>query len=145
MRRSSGPTGFTPADPGRHMDCCEIHIERTHQPLARRAQIARSLRERLVGLLGRSVLPEGAGLILLACHSIHTVGMQFAIDAVFVDDRWTVLRIAKALPPWRMSPMVWGAVAVVELPAGAAQQAQLETGDRLVLQPVSSQNPLDRT
>ena len=127
------------------MDSCEIHIERTRRPLARRAQIARSLRERLVGLLDRSALPEGEGLVLLACHSIHTVCMRFAIDAVFVDGRWKVLRICKALPPWRMSPIVWGAAAVVELPAGATEQAQLEAGDRLVLAPVSSQNPLDRS
>ena len=122
----------------------EIQVERIGQIVARRAQIARSLRERLVGLLGRSVLPEGEGLVLLACHSIHTVCMRFAIDAVFVDGRWKVLRICKALPPWRMSPIVWGAAAVVELPAGAAQRAHLEVGDRLVLKAVSSQNPLDK-
>lgn len=123
---------------------CEIRVERTGQVVAHRAQIARSLRERLVGLLDRSVLPEGEGLILLACHSIHTVCMRFSIDAVFVDGRWRVLRICNALPPWRMSPMVWGAAAVVELPAGAAQRAQLAVGDRLVLQPVLEQNPLDK-
>src|SRR3989338_9922189 len=98
----------------------EIRMERTNEPLANRAQIARSLRERLVGLLGRSVLPEGEGLVLLACHSIHTVCMRFAIDAVFVDGRWKVLHISKALPPGRMSPIVWRAKAVVELPANAA-------------------------
>lgn len=121
---------------GGRMDCCEIRIERTNQPLARRAETARSLRERMVGLLGRSALPEGEGLILLACHSIHTVFMRFAIDAVFVDGRWKVLHICKALPPGRMSPIVWRAKAVVELPAGAAERAQLEAGDRLVLKPV---------
>ena len=122
-----------------------LQIERTGEILANRAHIARSLRERLVGLLDRSALPEGEGLVLLACHSIHTVCMRFAIDAVFVDGRWNVLRICNAMPPWRISPIVWGAKAVVELPAGAAGHAQLEAGDRLVLQPVSSQNPLDRT
>ncbi|MDP3703229.1 MAG: DUF192 domain-containing protein [Candidatus Omnitrophota bacterium] len=119
-------------------------MARTNETLAHRAQMARSLRDRLVGLLGRSVLPEGEGLILLACRSIHTVCMRFAIDAVFVDGRWRVLRICKALPPWRMSPIVWRATAVIELPAGAAQQAHLAVGDRLVLQPVLEQNPLDK-
>src|SRR3989338_7877456 len=122
----------------------EIQVERIGQIVARRAQIARSLRERLVGLLGRSVLPEGEGLVLLACHSIHTVCMRFAIDAVFVDGRWKVLRICKALPPGRMSPIVWRAKAVVELPANAAQRAPLEAGGRPGLEAVSSQNPLDK-
>jgi uncharacterized membrane protein (UPF0127 family) len=118
------------------MDQCEIRIERTNRLLASRVQIARSLRERLVGLLDRHVLPEGEGLILLACRSIHTVFMRFPIDAVFVDGRWKVLRVCNVLRPWRMSPIVWRAAAVVELPAGAAQEAHVEIGDRLVLKPV---------
>ena len=117
----------------------EIRVARTNETLAHRAQIARSLRERMVGLLGRRVLPEGEGLILLACRSIHTVCMRFAIDAVFVDRRWIVLRIAKALPPWRMSPMVWGAAAVIELPAGTVGRARLAIGDRVVLEPVGAE------
>ena len=122
--------------PQSHREIVQIRVARTNETLAHRAQIACSLRERLVGLLGRRALDDGEGLVLLACRSIHTICMRFSIDAVFVDGRWKVLRICHVLPPWRISPMVWRATAVVELPAGAAQQAQLEIGDQLVLEPV---------
>ena len=124
------------------MERCEIWIARAKVPLASRAQMARSLRDRLVGLLGRSVLDEGEGLILLTCRSIHTIGMRFAIDAVFVDGRWQVVHICNALPPWRMSPIVWRASAVVELPAGTVGRTHLAVGDRVVLEPVGGKIPL---
>ena len=90
---------------------------------------------RMVGLLGRHVLEEGEGLILSACHSIHTAFMRFPIDVVFVDHAWTVVRVWKALPPWRVTPWVGRAQAVVELPAGTLGKAGLVVGDQLLVEP----------
>ena len=111
-------------------------MARTNEALATHAQIARSLIPRMVGLLGKSSLEEGAGLVLMACRSIHTVGMRFAIDAVFVDRAWAVVAIRKSLPPWRMTPLILRAHAVIELPAGTVERTHLVIGDRVLLEPV---------
>jgi uncharacterized protein len=62
--------------------------------------------ERLVGLLGRRSLPAGCGLLLSPCNAVHTLGMRFPIDIVFIDSAWRVLRTVAAVPPGRLS--VWG-------------------------------------
>jgi len=122
----------------------QIRVARTQQPLAHRAPMACSLADRLVGLLNRSRLDEGEGLILTACRSIHTCFMRFAIDAIFVDRAWRVVAIRKSLAPWRMTPIVLRAQAVVELPAGTVARARLVVGDQLVVEPLDGQNRLDK-
>lgn len=113
-----------------------ICVGNPSRPLATRARIAQSLADRVVGLLGRDGLGEGEGLILPACRSIHTAFMRFTIDAVFVDRRWRVIRLWQALPPWRVTPIIWRAQAVIELPPGTVERVGLAVGDRLALQRV---------
>ena len=88
---------------------------------------------RAVGLLGRRGLAEGAGMWLHPCRGIHTLGMRFPIDVIFLDRRFVVVRVCPGLRPWRMVPFVWRARSVVELPAGAAEG--VEVGDQLRLEP----------
>ena len=97
--------------------------------LASRLLEPRTALGRAVGLLSRSELPEGTGMWLHPCRSIHTLGMRFPIDAVFVDRRRVVVRVYPRLQPWRVVPFVLRARGVVELPAGAAQDVAL--GDEL--------------
>ena len=82
---------------------------------------------RLRGLLGRSGLPSGEGMLLRPASSIHTGFMRFAIDAVFLDQNDRVLKVAAELPPWRMAACK-GSRAVLELPAGEAERRGLEPG-----------------
>lgn len=78
---------------------------------------ARSFTARLCGLLGRSGLDADAGLYLPGCRSIHTFGMSYAIDVLFVDRCGHVLKRIDALSPWRIA-ICLRADGVVELPAG---------------------------
>ncbi|KAA0911679.1 DUF192 domain-containing protein [Pusillimonas sp. ANT_WB101] len=78
---------------------------------------ARSFFTRLFGLLGRPRLDAHTGLYLPGCRSIHTFGMAYTIDVLFVDRYGHVLRRIDALPPWRVAICV-RANGVVELPAG---------------------------
>ena len=92
------------------------------QELAGAADLARGLWQRARGLLGRRGLARGEGLIIQPCDSVHTLGMRFPLDALYVDggpEGGKVLRVCR-LPPWRVGPWVRGARTVVELPAGAA-------------------------
>jgi len=106
--------------------------------VAFRATIAQSVLRRMIGLLGRRSLASGEALILPGCRSIHTWFMQFPIDVIFVDRQWRVVAIRQALPPWRLSPIVWQGWAVVELAAGSLQQSRVAVGDRLLLEPVEA-------
>ena len=73
---------------------------------AARVAVAVSMGARLRGLLGRRSLPAGEGLLIVRCGSIHTVGMRFAIDVVFLDRAWQVCRVHRDVRPGRL--MVWG-------------------------------------
>jgi hypothetical protein len=87
---------------------------------------------RLRGLLGRSPLATGQGLMLRPSGSIHTWFMRYPIDALFLDRDLRVLRVASDLPPWRMAARR-KAKAVLELRAGEAARNRIECGDQLVL------------
>lgn len=85
------------------------------------------------GLMLRRELPSGHGLLLSdPTGSIHTFFMRFAIDIVFLDDDLRVLRVARAVKPWRMT-RERGAKRMLELTAGEAERAGIEAGMRLVL------------
>ena len=92
-----------------------------------RCLLAETPLARLRGLLGRSDLPAGEGLLLRPAGSIHTAFMRFSIDAVFLDRADRVLKVAHELPPWRMAGCR-GARAVLELPAGEAAKQGLRAG-----------------
>jgi uncharacterized membrane protein (UPF0127 family) len=84
---------------------------------------------RMRGLLGRTELPRGEGILLRPCGSIHTFFMRFSIDAVFVDRDGKVVGVERELKPWRTARHR-GAKAVLELAAGAA--AGIDAGASLV-------------
>jgi uncharacterized membrane protein (UPF0127 family) len=80
---------------------------------------------RLRGLLGRAA-PHP--LLVVPARSVHTCGMRFAIDAVFLDAGLRVVRVV-TLRPWRFAS-ARGARAVLELPAGEAERLGLRPGCR---------------
>ena len=97
-----------------------------------RCAVADHLWARMRGLLGRSDLTQGEGVILRPAGSIHTFFMRFPIDVVFLgaDDR--VLEVVPHLAPWRAAG-VKGARAVLELAAGEADARGIRAGSKLTL------------
>jgi len=77
------------------------------------AHVARSRRARLLGLALLRDLPPGRALLIPACRSVHTVGMRFAIDVLFLDDRGGPLREVRGLQPFRVARCP-GAAAALE-------------------------------
>lgn len=117
-----------------------IRVQGAPEAFAGEARLARSMWQRMVGLLNRSSLGRGEALILPHCRSVHTCFMRFPIDVVLVDGGWRVVAVYPDLLPWRMIPYVWTAKAVIELPSGAASQAQVAPGAQLVVEPATPQN-----
>ncbi len=106
----------------------------TGRVVLKKVTAARSLWQRSVGLLGRSGLEESEALWLEPCSGIHTLGMRFSVDALFLSREGRVLRVAAHVPPWRMLMPVLRCRAVVEMPAGAAGRLGICEGSRYVLE-----------
>ncbi len=108
--------------------------------LAAELESADSLWARFMGLMGRPVLPPGAGLWLPASNGIHMMFMRFAIDAVFVgkpgaDGSRPVLSVHERLPAWRgLVPLVRHANGVLELPVGTIVASGTVVGDRIAIE-----------
>jgi uncharacterized protein len=85
------------------LDGCDVRC--AHDPLAR-----------LLGLAWLRALPAGGGLLLPRTRSIHTFGMRFALDLIWLDREHRVVRVDRDVPPWRFRSCR-EARAVVELPS----------------------------
>ena len=82
---------------------------------------------RIRGLLGRKRLEEGEGILITPCFSIHTWGMGFPIDLLFLSRKKEILKIVQNLPPFRMA-ICWKAHMVLELPAGKGMACRIGEG-----------------
>ena len=102
--------------------------------LASSARTARSFWLRLVGLLGRSSLESGEALVLQPCNSIHTAFMRFAIDVLYLDRSGRVVKAVSSLKPFRLSGVLRGGDAVIELPSGVIATTDTAVGDELVFE-----------
>jgi len=101
--------------------------------VADQVRIANTFWQRLRGLLGTRLLPLGQGLIIKPCNSVHTFGMGYPIDVLFVDGNHCIIKIVENMLPSKMS-MSSGSQYVVELPAGTAHRTACCVGDILEYQ-----------
>ncbi|MFT5242020.1 MAG: uncharacterized membrane protein (UPF0127 family) [Kiritimatiellia bacterium] len=100
-----------------------------------RIETAFSMRARMKGLLGRSALPEGTGMYIRPCSSIHTFAMHFTIDVVFVNTDLRVVTIQRRLSPNRMLLGGKGARGVIEFQSGWLAEDALQVGECVSLNP----------
>ena len=109
-------------------------FNRTRQtPLATSLAVADTHWTRLRGLLG--LRPDdfrnGHGLWITPCHGVHTLGMGFPIDVVYLDRERTVVLVESELKPWRFAPIRAQATSVLELPSRTATQTSTTVGDKI--------------
>src|SRR5262249_14989284 len=103
--------------------------------LASHVELADSPRARRRGLLKRDKLNPGQGLWIFPTQAIHTFGMRFPIDVVFIDRQLRVKRIYHRLAPFRLTSLVWSAQSVLELPSGSLAGTNTSVGDELQISP----------
>ncbi|MFN0106435.1 MAG: DUF192 domain-containing protein [Bryobacteraceae bacterium] len=94
------------------------------------ADIADTSQKRRTGLLKRSNLAAGEGLWIVPCEAVHTFGMNFPIDVVYLSKQKKVLKIRDNMKKSRMS-LCLRAHSVLELPAGHAAETGTVVGDQL--------------
>jgi hypothetical protein len=114
----------------RPMRLLRVHNQSRDTKLADRALIADNSKTRKTGLLKHDRLESGEGLWITPCEGIHTVGMKFPIDVLFLDKKRKVVKIRAAMPRWRMAASLF-AHSVLELPSGTAHATQTTSGDQL--------------
>src|SRR5260370_799199 len=102
--------------------------------LAHRVEVADHGATRRKGLLGRSGLPAGQGLWIVPCESVHTFGMKFPIDLVYLDRKKKVKKVRSDVQPWRLSACL-SAHSVLELASGTINTTRTRPGDRLEFSP----------
>jgi len=83
----------------------------------RRVPVAATRRARLLGLALLDRDSAGAGLLIPGCRSVHTFGMRFALDLVFLDGAMVPVSVRRRVPPHRLA-LERRARSVLELPAG---------------------------
>lgn len=88
---------------------------------------------RLRGLLGLAPgdFRNGNGLWIVPCHGVHTLGMGFPIDVVYLDHEMTVIHVQSQLRPWRFAPVRAQARSVLELPCHTVAETGTVVGDRI--------------
>jgi len=95
-----------------------------------RCAVASTPFARLKGLLGRSGLPPGEGILIRPTSGVHTAFMRFPIDVVFLDRSLRVLSVRADVRPWRAVAQR-GARAALELASGEAARRGIGAGDEL--------------
>ncbi len=106
--------------------------------LATKVRKADSFLTRVVGLLKRKKLGPEEGLWLVPSKGIHTIGMKFPIDVIFLDKENKVVSVIPGLAPNRATGIHLSAHSALELPNGTIIKSHTEVGDQLDVSMVSS-------
>jgi len=109
-------------------------FNRTRQAhLATALAVADTHWARLRGLLGLATddFRHCSGLWITPCHGVHTLGMGFPIDVLYLDHGLKVVRIQSDVRPWRFTPVLRDATSVLELPCGTAAKTNTAVGDTI--------------
>lgn len=98
--------------------------------LFNRIEIANTFLSRIKGLLTRDGFGDCNGMLLTPCGYVHTFGMKFDIDLVFLDrdNRVVECRHNVGANKWAGT---MNAKHTLELPAGILESLNIKTGDEL--------------
>lgn len=104
-------------------------LDQDHNTISTQLQIATNPFTKMKGLLGRRMMGEEEALLFFQASSIHTFGMKFAIDIVFLNRQFEIVRIVEALPAGKMA--YCSSYVTIELPAYRTKQKLLSNGNTL--------------
>ncbi len=105
-------------------------IKNKEWEIAKNAVLADTFLSRARGLMFRKDMNDFDGMIIKPCNSIHTFGMRFSIDVVFMNNKYEVVKVFENLKPYRMTRPYFSATQVLELKAGTLN-GRLTKGDLL--------------
>ncbi len=111
--------------------------------VATHATVADGYFSRLVGLLGttRRWARPGNGLWIVPSHGVHTIGMLYALDLIFLDRHLTVVGVEEHVRPFRISKVSFKADSVLELPVHTVFRTETRVGDQMEISRVRAHEP----
>jgi uncharacterized protein len=111
--------------------------------VATEATIADSYFTRLIGLLGktRRWAQPGKGLWIVPSRGVHTIGMLFPIDLIFLSREKEVVHVEEHVSPFRISKVSLKAKSVLELPPHTIYRSRTQVGDRFEIAPLNKEQP----
>ena len=96
-------------------------------------RVAQNLWERMRGLIGTEPLQIGEGFLIPHCQGIHTFGMTYRIDLIYLDREGKVVALFEELEPNQLGPIRFQTHSILELPVGAITRSGTHIGDLLNL------------
>ena len=101
--------------------------------LAETVEPAFDSRSRRTGLLGRDALAEDTVLAIAPSNAVHTIGMRFPIDLLFITRAGRVTKRVLQLGPRRIAAS-FSAFAVLEFAAGHPAVRATAVGDHVAVE-----------
>ncbi len=109
-------------------------LYKNNQLLVNKVWLAEKVLQRMQGLLFRRPLELGQAILIRPCSSIHTIGMSYSLDIVFIDAQGIVLKTLKNLRPMKMA-FAFNAHATIEFYTGEIERLAIKPGDTLNWKP----------
>jgi uncharacterized membrane protein (UPF0127 family) len=95
--------------------------------------VANTLFARLRGLIGKLRLSSDEGVWIIPSQGVHTLGVLFPLDIIYLDEDLKVIHTLEHFPTFRVGPLKTKATSVLELPAHAIYSSQTQPGDQFVI------------
>jgi uncharacterized membrane protein (UPF0127 family) len=128
---------------GRNGRAVYVYNKTRENFVATEAIVADGYLRRLVGLLGKTKrwARLGAGLWIIPSQGVHTIGMLFPIDLLFLSKDKEVVHMQEHVRPFRVSKVTLKAVSVLELPPHTIYRTGTRVGDRLEISSSQAARP----
>ena len=101
--------------------------------LADSVTVADNLFTRMKGLLGKKEMMQDEALWIKPCTSVHTFGMKFPIDVIFLNRKNVATALVRNMQRNRLTRLYLSAVSTLELPAGTIEKTETRVGDEIVI------------
>lgn len=101
----------------------KITERKSGRVIFRRVREAATIAERSIGLMFAPSLGDDDGLLIRHCNAIHTCFMRFPIDVVFISRSGEVVKVIRAMKPWRFSLLYWRASQTLEVQGGTLPES----------------------
>jgi len=114
----------------------ECKVLRNGQKIAGDVYVADTFLTRLKGLLFKKEMNEDKGLLIRPCSQVHTIGMKFNIDVVFLSNSGEVVHTEIDMEPGSVSPHIKFSNQILELKGGTIRKLSITRGQQMTLEPI---------